>query len=779
MTRFLRFASLAVVSAAMFWVAAMARADRLTYEGHKWVRVDLTNPAEWDRFMTLTGESWTLMACDPGQHAHLDVEVSPQELRQLQEWGFTFDVVVDDLGPLVADNYEQRPTSGFFDDYRTLDQIMAQVNAYIATFPHLASAVDLGPSVEGRRIAGMRLTSAGGPPNKPIILYHGGQHAREWVNVPVPMYLADWLLTNYGINAQATRLLDNAEWVIIPVMNPDGYVFSWTNDRMWRKNRRNNGGGSYGVDLNRNWGYQWGGEGSSGNPDSEIYRGPSAFSEPETQAMRNFVQNNSRVRAYMDYHSYSQMVMYPWGYTDQSCPDAAEFDALAGKMADLIRGVHGKTYIYGPIYSTIYPASGVSVDWVYGANLSQRKIMALTVELRDTGQYGFLLPKEQIIPTCEENLPAALAHGDWVSQPLAVNIRNQPEFVPPGQSAIIQATVAERSDGFSGNISLYYRFGTTGNFIEVPMSLSGDTYRGTIPGTLCGRTVHYYVTAYSSSGIPVSDPLEAPAATYSYQVVELTVPLEDNFQTDKGWTVQNNNLSDGAWERGVPADDGTDGDPTTDFDGSGRCYLTGNRLGNSDVDGGPTYLITPTLNLSDGQDYKVRYARWFSNDDRDEDRFTVEISSNNGVSWVLVESVGHTGAWVQREFRVRDYVSPTATVRIRFGAVDNPNNSRTEAALDAFSIFATQCTGGGKVTCDDIKKIAAVCKNSGKLVGKAVLKDLSHNGAIVTLAIDGTLYDVIVSGRVAKIVRCCLSGVHTVSLEDPAGCVPPKQVTCP
>lgn len=776
----MRIASLAVAAAAMLSICAESRADdRLTYAGHKWVKVDLTNPAEWDRFMSLTKESWTLMECNPGTYSRLDVEVSPEEQRQLDEWGFAYEVVVDDLGPLVANNYEQGAATAFFDDYRTLDQIAAQVNSYIATYPDLAHPVDIGTSLQGRHITGMRLTSAGGPPNKPIILYHGGQHAREWINVPVPMYVADWLLTHYGIDPQATRLLDNAEWVIIPVMNPDGYDYTWTNDRMWRKNRRNNGGGSFGVDLNRNWGYGWGGEGSSSDPNSEIYRGTAAFSEPETQVMRDFIVNNSRIRAYLDYHSYSQLVMYPWGYTSARCPDDAEFDDLTTQMADLIKSVHGMTYLHGPVYTTIYPAAGVSVDWVYGGNLPGRKIMAVTIELRDTGQWGFLLPKEQIIPTCEENLPAALAQGDWVSQILDVHVIGKPDIVPPGQSTVIQATVDERNDTFSGDISLYYRFGTTGNFTEAPMTLSGGTYRGTIPGGTCGKIAYYYVTAVSDSGIPISDPSDAPSTTYSYQILETTIPLSDDFQTNKGWTVQNSNLSDGAWERGVPVDDGVDGDPTTDYDGSGMCYLTGNRTGNSDVDGGPTYLISPTFDCSDGQDYRISYARWFSNDDRDGDRFTTEISNNNGSSWLLVESVGHTGAWVKYEFRVADVIHPTSTMKVRFGAVDNPNNSLTEAGLDAFMVRATRCTGGNDVTCGDVKKLVANCKASGKIIGKVVLKDTSHDGATVTLAIDGTPYDVVVSGRAAKTSDCCYVGTHTISLENPGGCVSPKQTTCP
>ncbi len=770
-----------LVSALLLGAAlSPALADRLTYEGHKWVRVDLSDPAEWGRFASLTGGTWTTMECHPpSSAAPLDVEVSPAELAQLDQWGFRYDVVVGDLGPLVAENYEQHAASAFFDDYRPLDQVIAQMNTLAATYPGFVSVVDVGNTIENRDIFAMRITSPGGPPNKPIIFYHGGQHAREWINIPVPMYVADWLLRNYGIDSQATRLLDNVEWLIVPCMNPDGYAYTWSSDRMWRKNRRNNGGGSFGVDLNRNWGHGWGGEGSSSDPSSEIYRGPSAFSEPETQAMRDVVLNNSRVRAYLDYHSYSQLVMYPWGYTSARCPDDAEFNDLTGQMSSLIRGVHGMNYVFGPIYSTIYPASGVSVDWVYGANLAQRKIMALTIELRDTGNYGFLLPKEQIIPTCEENLPAALLHADWISRALRVAILNVPDNVPPGQGVNIDASVEELGDTFSGDISLYYRFGGSGNFTRTGMAPSGGNYRGTIPGGSCGQSVQLYVTATSDGGIEVSDPLDAPGSTYSYSVVNETIAFEDNFQTDKLWTVQNENLSDGAWQRGVPAGDGSRGDPTSDGDGSGMCYLTANRSGNSDVDGGPTHLISPTLDLSDGRDYSIGYDRWFTNDDRDVDRLTVAVSNNNGTSWTTVESLGHFGGWVSHSFRVADFVAPTATVKVRFSAVDNPNDSVTESGIDGFKVNATDCGGGGGIPCTDIVKLTGKCRDNGAIISKVVLVNESHSGETVVISIDGVPNDVTISGRRAKLSRCCYSGTHTVSLDDPAGCVNPRQVGCP
>jgi hypothetical protein len=164
----------------------------------------------------------------------------------------------------------------------------------------------------------------------------------------------------------------------------------------------------------------------------------------------------------------------------------------------------------------------------------------------------------------------------------------------------------------------------------------------------------------------------------------MEVLFEDDFESDLGWTVVNVNLADGAWDRGVPAGGGDRGDPPTDHDGSGKCYLTDNVDGDSDVDGGPTRLISPMIDLSEG-DAEICYWRWHDNDDND-DWFSVGVSNDNGGSWTKAEQVKDTDGWVYHSFKVSDFVSPSSQVKVRFNAVDNPNNSVTEAGLDAFMV---------------------------------------------------------------------------------------------
>jgi len=232
-------------------------------------------------------------------------------------------------------------------------------------------------------------------------------------------------------------------------------------------------------------------------------------------------------------------------------------------------------------------------------------------------------------------------------------------------------------------------------FEAFPMNdLGNDMYEAVFPDSPCGTIVEYYVSAETTTGQLHTDPFNAPANTYSaLSAADLIITFQDNFETNQGWTVENINLIDGPWERAIPAGDGSRGDPTEDFDGSGRCYVTDNALGNSDVDGGPTRLISPTFDLSGQPEALVSYARWFTNDDGDIDRLDVHISNNNGSTWTLVESVPGGSGWITHQFRVEDVIAPTAQMKLRFSATDNPNDSVTEAGIDAFAIQTLVCGG--------------------------------------------------------------------------------------
>ena len=226
----------------------------------------------------------------------------------------------------------------------------------------------------------------------------GGIHAREWITPASVTWMMKELIENDAAHPDLTEKLD---WYILPIMNPDGYAYTQSNDRLWRKTRSPNSLGiCAGTDANRNWGYQWNTGGSSDYGCSETYHGKEAFSEVENRNVRDFVDaRKENIKFYNTIHSYSQLILIPWGYTSTLADEYEKLKAFADKGNAALKATHDKDYEVGCIPCLLYIASGGSMDWALG----EAKIpYAFAMELRDTGRYGFILPAEQIIPTAEE-----------------------------------------------------------------------------------------------------------------------------------------------------------------------------------------------------------------------------------------------------------------------------------------------------------------------------------------------------------------------------------------
>ncbi len=452
---FIKCGSLALVAGSMVFLTTMSSAQVLheaediaspvTFEGHKVVRVLIENEQDRDLMEQLSNDQWSHRQ---GADGTVDYRVTPDAFEQLKNTDLAYSIYIDNLQTLIdrEQNHLGTDTPAWFDDYKTLSEVSDYVDDLVALRPDLVTRTHVGTSIHGNEIFGMVITSPGGG-DKPGVFFHGCQHAREWISVMVPMYIADRMIRDYDTDPAVQDILDRTEIHIIPIVNPDGYDYTWTNNRMWRKNRR----GSHGVDLNRNWGWGWGGEGSSGNKWSEIYRGTGPFSEPETDALRQYIVDRPNLVTHIDIHSYSQLILQPWGNSSDLPPDHATFEEIGEGMKNAIFGVHGKTYEHGPTYTIIYPVSGGSNDWTYG----DQGLLGFGFELRDLGQHGFILPANQIVPNGEEIFPAIMYLADFVSDDITEMVLSvDPLFA--GQQLTAQAVGAEPAE------TVYLTYSTQG-----------------------------------------------------------------------------------------------------------------------------------------------------------------------------------------------------------------------------------------------------------------------------------------------------------------------------
>ncbi|RWS15234.1 carboxypeptidase B-like protein [Dinothrombium tinctorium] len=244
----------------------------------------------------------------------------------------------------------------FFDDFQRLDEILKFIDELEADNKGLVSTKSIGKSFEARDLKIMKISNKNDTEIKPIVYIDAGTHAREWITISTAMYIANRLVQDYNYDTSVKKLVNAFDWYILPVANPDGYEYTHTKDRMWRKTRSATKSiwGCKGVDPNRNWGFHWNGKltrfkykmpltsdrwhsqcfpkkqikkivflcgtevGASGSPCSEIYAGSKAFSEVETKTMANFLtQNKDKIKIFLTLHSYSQLWLTPWGYTSQ------------------------------------------------------------------------------------------------------------------------------------------------------------------------------------------------------------------------------------------------------------------------------------------------------------------------------------------------------------------------------------------------------------------------------------------------------------------------------
>ncbi|CAB0032161.1 unnamed protein product [Trichogramma brassicae] len=333
----------------------------------------------------------------------------------------------------LIDNENSSEEKDGWKSYRTLEEINEWMSSLRPQYPEWVELFEAGRTYENRTIWGFKLSFGARP--KPGIFIEGGIHACEWISPATVTYLAKELLTSQDLAVR--HLAESYDWYFVPIFNPDGYAYTHEHDRLWRKTRSPQANSKCtGVDANRNWDYKWNVSGASPEPCSGIYAGARAFSEIETLTLSEYLYSvKDKLFAYLAFHSYSQLLMYPYSYTTGNLENFEESvrkffhllpssisrlfiylsfynyiqRAMSRRAVEALAQRYGTQFKFGNAAETIYLASGCTIDWVKG-------VLGLPIvfiyELRDQGNYGFLLPADQIIPSGQEIMDSLVAMFD-------------------------------------------------------------------------------------------------------------------------------------------------------------------------------------------------------------------------------------------------------------------------------------------------------------------------------------------------------------------------------
>ncbi|CAH2094708.1 unnamed protein product [Euphydryas editha] len=391
------------------------------YEGHHLYRVWGATPIIGSLEDKLDFLSATPAAISTSKQLEVLIKLSPKEKEQwlpyFLENGLDFKLVSDNLANILraeesqlvqASEEADNNSTITWDAYYNSETIFKYIDEIGEKYPDIVTVVNAGLSYEGRQIKYVKIsTNRFENLRKPVIVIDAGVHAREWVTSPVALYLIDQLVTGAD-----KELLDEIDWVIIPLANPDGYEYSINEDRLWRKTRSKSHEGSDecpGVDGNRNFDFYWGTRPAASNPCSIIYEGPSAFSEPEIRVIRDAVlENLPRTALYISLHSFGNMFLYAWGH-NASLPSNGLVLHLAGvRMAtaiDRLKLEEDTPYTVGNAAQVLYFTSGTSRDWTRSVGIP----LTYTMELPGY-EYGFLVPPTYIKQIITESW-AGLAEG--------------------------------------------------------------------------------------------------------------------------------------------------------------------------------------------------------------------------------------------------------------------------------------------------------------------------------------------------------------------------------
>lgn len=632
----------------------------------------------------------------------MEFVASDFDLQMLRQLGIQYTIVIHDL----TDHYLSQNTGagefpegfgyGSMGGFYTLAEVMQQLDSMRLQYPALITGKDsIGRTEQNRPIYAVRIGSFRSD-GKPEVLYTSLHHAREPQGMMSVLYYMWWLLQNYGTDPEATYLIDNRQMYFIPVINPDGYEYNRQNSPagggMWRKNRKQNSGGSFGVDLNRNYGpfYMWNAPngGSSTSPSSDTYRGTEPFSESETRAIDAFMRSRN-IRTCFNYHTYSNLLIYPFGYLSRESPDSLLYREWAFDMTGENR------YTSGTDQQTVnYSTRGNSDDYMYGDSTKYRTY-AMTPEV---GSTGFWPTRQEIFPLAIENLHANKLLAYYAGHYLSVtgsNVMdgNNDGYLNRGDSFTLSVRIRNKGVG-GGNAIAVQALSTvpsvqfTGSVIQSVAVAPRQTFMLTFTGSVAttsreGIPVKFLIRVSDGDGFERTD-------TLSYFIGTPETLLSDDgsggtgrWSTGTGWGLTTNAYS-----------------PPYAF--------TDSPSGNYSANANNALTLNSGLNLAGYNSAELRFvAKWAM--EPTWDFATVEVSTNNGTTWASLRSQlsrrgsGASGSaqptgswgydgytpgldWVEQNIDLSSFVN--RNIRLRFRVAADGGDQRDGFFIDDVRVLA-------------------------------------------------------------------------------------------
>jgi hypothetical protein len=426
----------AIVIAIMLGISAAAYAA----DAPSWARVYYDAPAAMERDILRAG-----MDVASGGEGYVDVVASAEELGRLQGFGYRIEILAENAFENIL---ALPPDMGL---YHTYAEMLTELQQRESAYPSICKLYDVGDTWENREMWLLKISDNPSVNEaEPKLFIVGCHHAREVMTVEIPLHFIKVLLTGYATDPDIKYYVDNYELYIMPMANPDGHVYVENNssgspDYWWRKNRRDNGG-SYGVDTNRNYSYKWGYDdrGSSPVPSSSTYRGPAAFSEPETTAIRNLMIDPGFKFA-LDYHSYGEYILIPYCYDTVERAPNPERDYFLQVGNGMNTKLNNRYLVGTPLETIRYPVNGGAIDYHYGEQTEKKKIYGWSFEVNTRAQGGFAPNESYIAPTCAEHEGVLMWFLDYMRDFVDVELASFEGRAVEGRAVLSWTTASERN----------------------------------------------------------------------------------------------------------------------------------------------------------------------------------------------------------------------------------------------------------------------------------------------------------------------------------------------